>query len=319
METKLITLSFSPHRIEALPLAAETMRSHEAIILEEPESPHLAPMLRGELPIDDYLLETDAGFPRFGRKSCQLLRELHGAGKAILQIEPFMERLLEIHDLFGNGGVPEEILEDSPHHAVYWAERRCTEALLDYYAKSSGHGFDAAVAATQAFAREDAARGRLRDRLRAEEIVQALDAHSSVYIEAGELHAALLPELKGRLPESARLRPLYLLDSAVRRFGGTSRGLGPGDLLTLIYLFRPAGKGPRCDLLAARNLIHVKILMKEEMEDREGEFPHTRDQIESNRLVEGLSYRECGILYEEIRWLETKEARRRVREYRQKQ
>lgn len=295
------------------------MRRHEAIILEEPESPHLAPMLRKDLSIDEYLLETDAGFPRFARRSCELLRELHAEGKEILQIEPFMDRLLEIHDIFGSGGTPEEIQEGSPHHGVYWAERKCTAALLDYYPKSAGHNFDEAVAATQEFARADSARGRLRDRLRAEKIASVVESYGSVYIEAGELHVALLPELRRRIPKAARLRPVYLMDQAVKRLGGRLRGLGPGDLLTLIYLFRPGYEGHRSDLLAARNLIHVKILMKEEMEGRDGEFPHTRDQIESNRLVEGLSYQDCGTLYEEIRWIETARARERVRAYRQKE
>jgi hypothetical protein len=155
VDRKRITLAFSPHRIETLPLAVRRMRRHEAIILEEPEHPGLAPMLQKKLSIDEYLLETDVGFPRFARRSCQLLRELYAEGKEILQIDPFMDRLLE-------------------------------------------------------------------------------------------------------------------------------------------------------------------ILNKEEMADEDGLFPHTWDQIESNRLVEGLSYSQCRGLFKAIRSLATGEARQRVRTYRQR-
>ncbi|MGW8323661.1 MAG: hypothetical protein ACWGSD_19125 [Thermodesulfobacteriota bacterium] len=63
-------------------------------------------------------------------------------------------------------------------------------------------------------------------------------------------------------------------------------------------------------------LIHVKILNKEEMQGGEGLFPHTWDQIESNRLVDGLSYPEGRGLFQEIRPLATDEAREVVRRHR---
>jgi hypothetical protein len=106
------------------------------------------------------------------------------------------------------------------------------------------------------------------------------------------------------------------MDPVVRQFGGKRRALGPGDILTLIYGFRPGYQGRRAELLAARNLIHVKILNKEEMEGEQGLFPHTRDQIESNRLVEGLSHPECRGLFQRIRSLTTEEAREVVRRHR---
>jgi hypothetical protein len=319
MTRKEISIAFSPHHVEALPLAARRMRLHEVIILEEPEYPRFKEMLRNEVSIDDYLLETDLGFPRFARKSCELYRELFAEGKKILQVDPFMDRLAEIHDLFGSGVGPEEIRRGSPHYLVYQAEKKCASALLDYYRKSAEPDFDGVVASTIAFARADAVRGRLRDRLRAEKVVSVARSCPSVYVEAGELHVVLLQEVRRRIPPSTLLRPAYLMDPAVRQYGGKRRGLGPGDILTLIYGFRPDYQGPRANLLAARNLIHVKILNKEELGDEEGDFPHIRDQVESNRLVEDLSYSECKDLFREIRPLPTEEARRRVVAYRQRE
>ena len=311
-----ITVAFSPHRAEALPFAAETMRKHDAIVLEEPANPLLVGMLEQKVPIDEYLLEMNFEFPRFTRKSCELLIELHGQGKKILQVEPFMERLGEIHDFFGQGGSPEGIQEGASHHAVYREEHRWTAALLDYYQKSTGRDFDEIVSAVKTFARADASRGRLRDRLRAEKILSMARSYKSVYVEAGELHVPLLGELRQRIDAQDSLKPVYLMGSVVKRLGGKGRALGPGDLLTLIYAFRPDYEGSRVDLLAARNLIHVKILKKVEIEEGEDRFPHTRDQIESNELVDGLSYTECQGLFEKVRSLATDEAREVVRAYR---
>jgi hypothetical protein len=311
-----ITVAFSPHRSEALSFAADTMRKHQAIVLEEPATPLLVGMLEDKVSIDAYLLEVDFEFPRFARKSCELLRELHLEGKKILQAEPFMERLGEIHDFFGEGGRPEGIQEGAPHHAVYREEHTWTAALLDYYQKSAGHDFDEIVSAVKAFARADASRGRLRDQLRAEEIVSMARPYESVYVEAGELHVPLLGELRRRIASQDLLKPVYLMGPVVKQLGGKGRALGPGDLLTLIYAFRPEYEGRRADLMAARNLIHVKILKKVEIEEGEDRFPHARDQIESNHLVEGLSYKECRGLFEEIRSFTTEEAREVVRAYR---
>ena len=312
-----VTLALSPHRVEALPLAAARMREHQVIILEEPRNPSLTGMLREELAIDDYLAEMDLEFPVFTRRSCELLRELYAEGREILQIEPFMERLGQIRAFFGRDGSPEAIEEGSVYQQVYEAERSWTGALIDYYEMSMEGQFDQVVSAVQAFAREDAARGTLRDALRAESTAAALPSNGSVYLEAGDLHIALLRRLRERLPDSTRLETVYLLEPVIRPLTGRRQSMGPGDLLTLLYAFRPDYEGERADLLAARNLIHIKILAKEEIEGSEDPFPHTRDQIDSNLLVEGLSYQACHELYLEIRFRKTSEARQVVRAYRE--
>ncbi len=311
-----ITLAFSPHRAEALPFAAEKMREHETIILEEPANPCLLEMLEQRLSIDAYLVEMDFEFPRFARRSCELLRALHREGKKILQVDPFMECLREIHDFFGDGGTPEGIQAGAPHYPVYREEQKWTAALLDYYRKSVGRSFDEIVSAVKAFARVDASRGRLRDRLRAEKIASLGGSCESIYVEAGELHIPLLEEMRRRLSARVSLKPVYLMETVTEQLGGKRLALGPGDFLTLLYAFRPAYAGQRADLLAARNLIHVKILKKEELEEKDDLFPHTRDQIDSNRLVQGLSYPECRTLFGKIRSLGTDEAGQLVRAYR---
>ena len=129
---KRITIGFSIHRPEIIPLIAELMRDHQVIVLEEPPDPEFRRMLHGALSIDDYLFQINVEYPVFSRCMCQLVRELHGKRKKILQVEPFLQHLLEIHSFLAEGRSPSEIAPGSIRHRVYLAERNATGALLDY-------------------------------------------------------------------------------------------------------------------------------------------------------------------------------------------
>jgi hypothetical protein len=312
---KEITVAFSSHRPETLPYAFDTMRRHQTIILEEPKNPMFMDMLRDRLSIEDYLLGTDFEFPLFAKRSCHILRDLYRQGKKILQVDPYMEVLGHIHDFFGQGGTPQGLERGSPRRRVYDAEHRWTAALLAYFQKTPTGTFDEVIGAVKAFARADAARGRLRDRLRAEGLALAVRPHDSVYIEAGKLHVPLMHELRKRTPRSYVIKPVYLMGPVIQKITGRSETYGPGDLLTLLYTFHPGYTGKRADLLAARSLVCIKILQKEEIEEGTDPFPHTRNEIESNRLVRDLSYDTCSRLYGQIRSKKTPEARGILREY----
>ncbi len=315
MDTCLVTLAFSTHRPEVLPFAASQMQIHDVIILEEPPIPGFKAMLDGSLPIDEYLLQVDFEFPVFARQVCLLLRGLHQAGKVILQVDPYMEILGMVHDFFADGFSPDQIATDTPEKEVYDTEREWTGSLLTFYEQSVRAAFADVVAAVKAFARTDAARGRLRDRLRAEMLEEIMPAYQSIYVEAGYIHFKLFRELRGRIPDCCRLQPLYLMEPVVRRLQGRRQALGPGDLLTLLYTFYPDYQGGRATLLAARSLIYIKILAKEEITQDDDPYPHTRNEIESARLVAHLSFNDCWKLYEKIRWKTTTEARAMVRAY----
>jgi len=89
----MITLGFSTHRLEVLKEAEELMRHHTVIALEEPPHPHFEAMLRGEMPIEDYLEASEYEFPRFAEACCRLYRTLSEEGKRFLQVDPYMEQL----------------------------------------------------------------------------------------------------------------------------------------------------------------------------------------------------------------------------------
>lgn len=313
-----VTLAFSIHRPEILPLAADLMAAHDAIFLEEPPTRGFAAMLRGELAVAEYLMESETEYPEFGRRTCDLLQALSRRGIPIFQVEPFLEALVGIHDFFADGGRPSELSPGSVASRVYAAEKAATAALLVYYRTVMTGSFEAALATVKAFAAVDAARFRLRDDLRAEALASGMAGYARVYIEAGEIHHGLWGALRTALAGRGRLRVRYLSAPVVRRLTGRGRLAGPGDCLTLRYLYHPASRDPRLDLLAARSLVYNKLLTKEEMPAGIGEFPHTRDEVATIQVVQRLSLKDCQALFPVIRRLGTAAARELVRTHLQR-
>ncbi len=70
------------------------------------------------------------------------------------------------------------------------------------------------------------------------------------------------------------------------------------------------------DLLAARSLIYIKLLGKEELApDPSRPTPHTDDELRACRLTAALMVEDCAALYPEIRRLSSGEALESVRRY----
>lgn len=313
---KNLTLAFSTHRPETLPYAARAMRGFSAVALEEPASPNFTAMLAGEISIDDYLIETDFEYPEFARGLLAELRTLRDNGAAIFQVDPFMDELAAIHERFASGQSPRDIEPETPAQDVYFAERAWTKALIGFYATSVTAPFEQVVAAVKRFARVDAARGRLRDSMRARALTNLAAGFASVYVETGYIHQYLPHVLRPLLPPDVEMKRLWLMAPVVREITGKTRSMGPGDALTVAYTFRPGFQGPAADLLAARSLIHVKALVKEEMQPtKDDPAPHTRDEIETSRLVSRLSFDDCRKLYERMRTAGTAASKRLLAEY----
>ena len=81
----LITKGFSSHRIEMIPFAKKLMKNHDVIITEEALDAKFSAMLNRKISIDEYLSNSDSGFPEFSRRMYKLLRELYRREKVILQ------------------------------------------------------------------------------------------------------------------------------------------------------------------------------------------------------------------------------------------
>jgi hypothetical protein len=310
-----ITLAYSTHRPEILPFAEAAMQHHDVIILEEPKMPEFQAMLQGIMPVEDYVLLMDTEYPEFSIRMARMMQKMYRQGKRIFQIEPFLDELLAIQEHFAAGGNPDDILPGSLRFSVYECEKIATGYLLDYYQCVIYGSFMPILKAIQRFARADASRFRLRDRLRAEAIALMAGSFRSAYVETGEMHLALWPELKKRFLNSSQLQKCYLMAPVVRKICGKNRIMGPGDQLTAHYLFSCPPSIAWEDLMAGRSLIYSKILQKEELIDTSMDYPHTRNEIETILAVRRLSLKDCQLLFKHIRYKTTPMARRVVADY----
>ena len=316
MRMKPITIGYSIHRSEVIDITAGLMHRHDVIFLEEPPANGLPEMLQGALSIEDYLLHAEVEYPEFSRRMCHLLRDLYQKGKKIIQVEPFLENLLAIHAYFAQGHRPNELKAESVHHQVYQAERDATKALLDYYQIVMNGSFKAAIQAIIRFARFDAVRFQLRDSLRAQALAVELKRGSSAFIKAGAIHLALYHLLKKRLPKPVQLKPVFLARKALKILGVKGHLFGPGDQLTLTYIFHPRIHGTlREELLAARSLIYSKLIEKEEMTANLETFPHVRNELACIRTVKLLTFEDCDRLFPLIHNIKTVHARQIVDDY----
>ena len=186
-----VTIGFSLHRPEMVPLIAAYMRTHDALFLEELPTVEFGRMLAGLMTVEDYVMTTDTEYPQFTKSLCTALRELKSEGKKIYQVEPYLENLLALHEFFADGLRPEDIGKNTLTYPVYLAEKKATGALLAYYQTAAGGSFESTVDAVKRFARADAARFRLRDALRSQALSSMIDKYEASFIEAGVMHYPL--------------------------------------------------------------------------------------------------------------------------------
>jgi len=309
-------LGFTSFRPETLPYAESKMHGFSAIVLEEPQTPGFEEMLRGVLSVEDYLLLTDFAFVRFAEESCGLMRRLYRKGAAILQVDPYMDELVRIHEYFASGGSPEGIEATTLTGEVYACERIWTGRLLDFYRSSRKDDFRELVETIKAFARIDAERGLFRNRLRADALEALLPAYSSIYVEAGYLHLSLQKELLSRPTVRPGFESFYVLEPVMRDLMGRKQLFTPGDLLTFLYTFGKAASDSQADTLAARSLVYNKIVAKEELPATESDpHPHARDEVRAVSLANAFSFESCRAIYPRIRSLPTAQALEAVKEW----
>lgn len=308
-----LTLAFSSHRPETLPLAEARMARHDQIVVEEPPTLAFDRMLTGTLPLNDYLLSVDFEYPDFVRSSARLLQKLTAQNITVWACEPFTARLIDIHEHLAAGGRPGDFRSDPRLWPVYAAEREATGRLLAFYNAAADDDYDHLLAAVCAFAAADANRFVLRDRLRARAIAERLQGFEGrVYVEAGYLHLRLLRELRRRLPAVAAIRPHFLLRKVYRAAGHRGHSYGPGDRLTLAFIFGcpPSVARQRC--LAARSLIYNRLIVKEETFSGDDPFPDAAEEIRVIDLVDRLSLKECRCLHRRLGGLKSLAARRKL-------
>ncbi len=306
-----LTLAFSSHRPEVLPLAADLMARHDQIVVEEPPTPEFEQMLTDAIPLEDYLLSVDFEYPDFVRDAARLLQRQYARGRRVWACEPFTARLIRIHEYLADGGRPADLESDPLLGPVYAAERRATGRLLAFYNAAAKADFDQLLPAVCAFAAADAARFVLRDQLRARAMAESLEGcRDRVYVEAGYMHLRLVRELRCQLPRDAAIRPHYLLREVYRAGGRRGHNDGPGDRQTLAYIFDRPPAPERQLNLAARSLIYTRLILKEEISPGVDAFPDAREEMQVIALVDRLSLEDCRRLHAQFKGLDSLTARR---------
>ena len=91
---------------------------------------------------------------------------------------------------------------------------------------------------------------------------------------------------------------------------------GPGDQLTLLYIFHPnISETGREEILAARSIIFSKIIEKEELTGDLNTFPHLCNELACIRISKQLKLDDCRRLFPLVRNAKSAEARQIVADY----
>ncbi len=314
---KLITIGFSTHRIETLPFAKQLMENHDIIILEEPYNPAFYEFLKDNLSLEEYLKTTDFWFPQFIKESCLILKEFYKKGKIIFQIEPYLEILAKIYQKITKEEKIEDILEDSELREIYLVENKTIGKLLEFYQISLKGNFFEIIKAVKTFSKADAERFRLRDLLRAKAILKILPEKGNIYIEAGTIHLYFKRLLHYYLDKNWKISHKFLLEKFLKPLTGKAWIFPPGELLTLRYILKRKEDTKIENLLAARSLIYIKIIPKEELIPSSKEpYPHIKKELKAIEMVNKLSFEDCAKLYKKLFFVKDPEtAEKIVQEY----
>ena len=115
-------------------------------------------------------------------------------------------------------------------------------------------------------------------------------------------------------PEQVQV--MHLADEALKTMGDKGHLYGPGDQLTLLYVFHPnLAETRRKALLAARSIIYSKISEKEELTDDLDGFPHLRDELACIRTTQQLGLDDCRRLFPLVRRAKSSDARQLVAQH----
>ncbi len=258
---------FTSHRVENIPLMVEEFKRCQSIVLEEPRNDLLDDVLDGKMDVERYVEIIDTQFPLY---TAELLKALRGLRKPVFQIEPYLEEVEKLRN-FGEGD-----------ERVRKAEKDANLAYLDYVEAFMRRDFEEIVDSVLEFAKADAARFVLRDRMRA----KALEGFDDAAVEAGVMHTVLADELDA---------DIVSIPERIGEILGVRYLEPPGSELTKAYIY-----GRSCDerLLAARSLVYISIVEKRELRpDDVQRFPHFVHEQKLIRFVNRLDYEKCRRIF----------------------
>lgn len=284
MDVKVVFLA---HRVEFLELLREEVEGYTTIILEEPEDRLLKRFLDGYLSLEDYVKLSNTSFPVYTMHQARLLKDLHSKGVEIIQVEPYLEIIEEIYQSIEIGRF-EEYSIDLRVKKVLEVEKDVVGALINYQEELIRGNFDRIVSRIIEFAKKDAERFKLRDRMRAEAISD-LKIDGEIVVEAGYLHILLPRYLEEK---GIRTSTVNLVEKA-SILNNLKLMENPGDILTKAYMME-IGLGEDERLKAAQSLLYLLLISRgEKTPTHEILFPHLVEEIEIINKINNLDYEEC--------------------------
>ena len=307
MTPPTVTLGFTVFRPETAPFAARAMAGHDLVVLEEPRTPGFEEMLAGDLDVDEYLMLTDFEFPEYAKAQCRTLQSLHAAGAAVLQLHPWMDELVGIHEFFAAGNGPGDIPTGGRPWAVYSRERDWSAKLLAFYKAAGKRDFDAILEAVNDFAMADAAKISDMDKDRAAAVADVLPRSGRAYVECGSIHHDMVGFMLLALGRG-RVRTVHLMEEVCLARYGRRRLIPPGDVLTFRHLLEAPRDPAKERILAARAVVYNRLMEKDETFESASDYPHMDAEATVLQIVGGLGLEQCRELFGRIRHLGVRES-----------
>jgi hypothetical protein len=284
-----VLIAFVSHRVEFLPILLRLVRKCKNFVLEEPMTLELNKLLSGEMDIDEYIMWVNTPFPVYTLHLMRALLDLKNRGLKVLPVEPYLQIVEGIHEAV-EANRYDEYVKNEVVQKVLKVEREATGALIEYHEAFMSRDFDSVVEATLKFAKADAKRFVLRDKMRADKIAEI---NENCLVEAGQIHFLLEEELKNRA-EVSNVDSVNIVEKVANTLG-IDYVKNPGNELTEIYIKEIIGEEFNGDveLLAAQALIYITLVSKEEMVPEEGQFPHLLDEVKCAKIARSMSYDNC--------------------------
>jgi len=117
---------------------------------------------------------------------------------------------------------------------------------------------------------------------------------------AGYIHFPLANYLKAKR--------IFILEKPTKKLLSAKHALSPSDILTL-RLMRIKKPGEKERLLAARSLIYVALLSKNEMlPSKKNPFPHLSEEARIIKFLRNLNYEECRKYFNMFRFVRREDA-----------
>ncbi len=296
-----VIVALTPPRPESVQDLEELVDKYHirSIVFELPEPSLLEKFLKGEVTVDDVLLDLELEYPIFTRELLLLAKRLHDRGIRVLFVDPYQEIATRIKvKLFLRKGL-EELDRDLTARYIAMLELNLGKIFQEYYKAYSRRDFDKLVEVTLRYAKFDAERTRFRTELRIRRLQELWNSiERPVLVHTHFINKLLPKEIERRLGTPVKVVDIY--EEQLKKIG--RRIEHPGRRLTQAYLLHDENDPNKLKILAAKTVVLVSQYPPAELVPTpENRYPMLRKDIEILEQLEGKEdLEELKILYKKL-------------------